>query len=296
MQNLFYALTFERTLDRYSQADTTEVDVTAKVDPAGRTAQLLSAFFGLDEGLPRIADWAVCDGAGGKDGMPVIFSHEVGLNTLEPGDFAIKRRSGKLGEVTCLTLAPADDPGELRTVLLAGQFGSESDPPVSVEITGDIISLDQSVTFKGAQVAVTPLEDGPSLVLAEKVPQGQWELGKAATGIPFGGGSGCPEGTAQVLRVTWEGGITKPDGNAADDQERKLYRVTIRQEDGSEETIAPMHLADTGDGDNNHKLCLDRTEPVKSIAFPAGGFTDPRGDLNPPTYIGVSQRLIDKQS
>ena len=29
---------------------------------------------------------------------------------------------------------------------------------------------------------------------------------------PWGGGSGCPEGTRQVIRATWEGGVTLPGG------------------------------------------------------------------------------------
>ena len=68
------------------------------------------------------------------------------------------------------------------------------------------------VNFKGKTVGVVPLEDGPSMVLAEVVPDEEWELGKKATFLPFGGGSGCPEDTKQIVRVTWNGGITKPGG------------------------------------------------------------------------------------
>jgi len=290
VQNFYYAMNYERTLDRYQQADTTDTNVTAKVDADGREAALLSAFFGMDDALPGLlADWAICEGAGGQDGMPVIFSHEVDVATLDPGDFQIKRASGAIGEVTCLTLAPADDPGELRTVLLAGQYGSEGDPPLGVEIVGNILSLDGSVNFKGTQIDVIPLIDGPRLAMAEVVPQHQWEIGKTPTSIPFGGGSGCPEGTRQIVRAVWEGGITKPDGSAADEQEGQLYQVAVKSADGTASTIAPITLADVGDGDNNHKLCLDRSEQVVSVSFPAGHVTDPRNDLNPATSVVVSK-------
>ena len=287
-QRLFFAFTVERVYDRYAQDDTTQTSVTQRVDTSGREAGLISAFFGLDQGLPAlVSDWAVCEGAGGADGMPVIFSHEVDFTSLEPGDFKVIQSSGAVGEVTCLTLAPADDPGELRTVLLAGQFGDAEDQPATVEVTGHILSLDGSLTFKGSKVAVTPLEAGPSLVLAESVPKEQWAIGEEGTNIPFGGGSGCPEGTIQVVRATWDGGITKPNNQPADDQEGALYEVVLKTPDGETTTTAPMALADTGDGDNNHKLCLDTAEDVLSIRFPAGHLTDPRHDLNPATQVAL---------
>ena len=71
--------------------------------------ELLSAFFGLDNALPAPANFRLCLGAAGRDGMPVVFSHEVDVQTLEPGDFRVTTASGAIGEVTCLTLAPADD-------------------------------------------------------------------------------------------------------------------------------------------------------------------------------------------
>ncbi|MEO0589987.1 MAG: hypothetical protein AAFZ11_05435 [Pseudomonadota bacterium] len=285
-QRILFALSVERVYDRYEQTDTTQTDVTARVDASGREAALVSAFFGLDQGLPDpAADWAVCEGAGGADGMPVIFSHEVDVTTLEPGDFKINQRSGAISEVTCLTLAPADDPGELRTALLAGQFGDLQDQAVTVEVIGDVLSRDGSVTFKGAQVDVTPLEDGPSLVFAEAVPEDEWSIGQKPTSVPFGGGSGCPEGTQQVVRATWNGGITKPNNTPAGDKERALYEVVMERANGDPISVTPIALADTGDGDNNHKLCLDTSGRVQSIRFPAGYLTDPGDDLNPATQV-----------
>lgn len=289
-QNVFYALTYEKVYDRYEQTDVTAIDLTANVDASGVKAELISAFFGLDKGLPRfLSDRVICEGAGGQDGMPVIFSHEVDASTLEPGDFEIIKESGEVGSVTCLTLAPADDPGELRTVLLAGEFGDAADQPASVRIIGNIASLDGSVTFKGAKVDVTPLEEGPSLVFAQVVPRDEWKLRQAATGIPFGGGSGCPQGTEQIVRATWAGGVTKPSGAAADEAEARLYEVVIAEQNGSQTVITPFALGDLGDGDNNHKLCLDRQGAVTSVRFPAGHLTDPRDDLNPATAIDLAR-------
>ena len=292
-QNLGLALAiagYERTFDTYSQTDTTVTAITNTQHADGREAHLISAFFGLDNGLPeRLTDRVACEGAGGADGMPVIFSHEVDITTLEPGDIQITTQSGAVYSATCLTLAPADDPGELRTALLAGEYGSADDQPARVEIIGNVLSLDGTVNFKGASVDVTPLEAGPSLVWAETVPETLWGLGGEATTSPWGGGNRCPEGTSQVLRVTWNGGITKPGGDPADDDERALYRVSTVTADGATAELAPFALADLKDGDNNHLLCLDTTDRVTSVFFPAGRVTDPREDLNPDTAISLSE-------
>ncbi len=282
---------YQRTLDTYAQSDITVTTVTRRTHADGRDATLISAFYGLDSALPkRATDRVACQGGGGGDGMPVIFSHEVDIKTLEPGDFKITTTSGAVKTVTCLTLAPADDPGELRTALLAGEYGSAMDQPVKVEVVGNVLSLDGVVNFKGASVAVTPLEAGPTMVWAEIVPQAQWELGRPATRLPWGGGERCPVGTVQVVRVTWGGGITKPDGpDPADNKERELYKITIEGADGTTAGITPFALADLNDGDNNHLLCLDTTNKVKSVFFPAGYLTDPREDLNPDTTITLPQ-------
>lgn len=289
LQTAALIATYKRTLDAYSQTDSTVTDIINKQHADGRDAALISAFFGLDNALPkRTTDKVACKGGGGADGMPVIFSHEVDIKTLEPGDFRVTTQSGAIGEITCLTLAPADDPGELRTALLTGNYGSQEDQPATVEIVGNVLSLDRSINFKGAMVKATPLEDGPTMVSAEIVPESQWELGKKATRLPWGGGSRCPNGTKQVVRATWGGGVTKPGGASADEAERDLYTVTVLSDNGASTEVTPFALADLIDGDNNHLLCLDTALPAVSVFFPAGHLTDPRDDLNPSTTIAVT--------
>ena len=107
------------------------------------------------------------------------------------------------------------------------------------------------------------------------------------TRLPFGGGSGCPEGTRQVVRAVWAGGVTKPGGDEVDDLERQAYRVFVAGENGTLTEIIPFAIGDLGDGDNNHELCLDVDERAVSVEFPAGLMTDPRDDPNPATGISV---------
>ena len=289
IENYRLLRSYEITLADSSPSDTTTTKITANHDSQGRQARLLSAFYGLDDDLPRESNFVICEGAAGKDGMPVIFSHEIDVTTMQAGDFRVTNASGKVGEITCVTLAPADDKGEFRTALLVGHFGDIDDQPVKVEVIGNLLSIDNTMNFKGACIDVIPLEEGPMLIWAEIVPEDEWALGKAATPLPFGGGSGCPEGTSQVVRTTWAGGVTKPGGDEIDDVERVQYKVTVLLEDGGKIEVIPFAIGDLGDGDNNHELCLDKAGTPQSVFFPAGYLTDPREDLNPETTIAISE-------
>ncbi len=248
---------------------------------AGESATILSAFFGLNDS--RRIKWRtipVCRSIPGGDGMPVIFSLEVDDETLDAEDFQVTTASGETGRVDCVTLQPADEPGELRTALVIGQYGSAEDQAVTVQIVGDVMSLDGSVNFKGAKADVIPLEAGPTMILAETVPQEEWLLG---------GEDNCPsDGVMGMVRAVWTGGVTKPGGDEIDDQERQLYRVTVKSPDGTTATVTPIAIGDLNDNDNNHELCLDvEGEPV-SVFFPAGALTDPNEDLNPDTDVAVT--------
>jgi hypothetical protein len=268
--------------------DTTRTEVVNDLHPDGRTAELLSAFYGLDSALPRALNFFIHREVGGKDGMPVVFSHEVDSSTLQAGDFKVTTASGMVGTLTCVTLAPANDLGESRTVLLVGEYGNIDDQPVKVEIVGNLLSMDHEVNFRGKSVRVVPLEAGPSIVLAQVVPENEWEIGKKATRSPLGGGSGCPPETKQVVRVTWQGGVTKPGGAEIDDKERLLYSVIVLNPDGTTAAVTPFAIADMGDSDNNHRLCFDVEGIPQSVSFPAGFITDPREDLNPKTTVEVT--------
>ena len=249
----------------------------------GETARPLSAFFGLDNALPAGAN-LLCQGAAGQDGMPVVLSHTVDAETLQVEDFRIVTQSGSERTPLCTTLRPAGDPGELRTVLLIGEFGNvDDDPPVKVRVVGDLLSdgvAGEPVNFRGTETSVTPLDAGPSLVLAEVVPEDRWSTESR--------GTACPEGIQQVVRATWAGGVRLPSGDELGDAERALYRVTVEGPDGSSDEIAPAALADLGDRDNNHLLCLDTSAPAVSVSFPGGHLVDPNQDLNPDTQVAVS--------
>ena len=267
-------------------ADTTPNSSVPR-EAGGQRAELLSAFFGLDDGLFQVAN-LICSGAAGKDGMPVIFSSEIDHTTLQAGDFRVTTAAGRTGTMHCVSLLPATDAGELRTALLIGEFGNaDNDPPARVEVVGNLHSLDGRRNFRGANIAVIPLAAGPQLVLAERVSQGAVDLG---LGLARTRGSACPStGVVQAIRVVWAGGVTLPDGSEPGDAERRHYRVSVRTSEGLDHQIVPVALANLGDGDNNHILCLDTADRVLAVSFPAGVLQDPNGDLNPQTSVALSE-------
>ena len=133
---------------------------------ATRKAEMLSAFFGLDNALTRRAR-LIWPQAPGKDGMPIVFSHEIDPNTLDASDFQIKTQKGEILGVERASYRPAVEEFELRTLLLLGDYGDYPDnEPIEVEIVGDLKSRDGQ-NLKGQKVTVTPLAEGPFLSYAE---------------------------------------------------------------------------------------------------------------------------------
>ena len=252
--------------------------------PKTASPALLSAFFGLDNALPFAAN-LLCFGASGDDGMPVVLSHRVSSDSVRPEQFQITTRSGQLKTPECATLRPAGDPGERRTVLLIGEFGNaDTDPPEVVTIVEDLLSDTAApVNFKGQSVDVTPLSEGPSMVLAESLSQDDWTVDRRGTQCPS-------EGVRQIIRVTWNGGVRLANGNEPGDTETHLYSVSMEQEQGTSYITHPIAIAELGDNDNHHFLCLDTDDKASAVSFPSGHFIDPNRDLNPDTRVMLQPR------
>lgn len=236
--------------------------------------ELVSAFFGLDDSLPP-QSIAICPEAPGKDGMPVTFSRRVVGSGIEgarvdAAAFTVVTRSGQQTTPVCASLRPAVGSSERHTVLLIGDFGDPvDDPPVQVAVTGHL-PLDGGADGLGLAVDVTPLEAGPSIVLA--------------MGHPAGGrDSDCPEGTRQVVEVVWSGGVVPGPGQTPESH-REMYSVTTETGEAK-----PIALGGVADNDNYEQLCLDTESPASRVSAAEGILQDPRGDLNPPTSLAVAR-------
>jgi len=250
--------------------------------------QIIAANYG-SANLPAPLGALVCPAAAGRDGIPVHFETEVS-GPVYPEDFIVRGQSGDVRPVLCATFEPSDDVGDRRSILLVGEFGNVDDQPVSVEIVGHIWSTDFSLSYQGAYAEMIPLEAPPSLILAEVVPEEQWDLDNPGTLLPWGGGTGCPsEGTQQVLRVAWSGGVLAVGGAEVTQQEWKRYTVAMRTEDGRIELVKPFAVGDLNDQDNNHELCLNQIGKPLAVRFPAGLLIDPNNDVNEATRIRVNR-------
>jgi hypothetical protein len=235
-----------------------------RTDLDDQPARMASAFFGLDNAIQALR-------YKGADGMPVTFSKRVAdPDSLEPEMFTVISRSGKRVHPLRVTTRPADETSKRHSVLLIGEFGNEpDDPPVKVKVTGQLI-LAGGDNAQGLSVDVTPLNDGPSLVLAYAV---------SPEDIPD---DDVPPETKQVIVAIWNGGVTPMEGVSA---ENHRLGYSFETENGS--TVQPIGVGDIG-GDNYEYLYLDTEETALRVNIKSGLLMDPRGDVNPATSVEVA--------
>lgn len=238
--------------------------------PPATGASVLSAYHGLDQLPAQVAQ--ICGVAAiGEDGMPVTYSVQLDGKTVVPEAFAVETATGEIVTPVCATLRPADERLELRTVLLAGPFGTADSPPKAVEVVGALLDV-QGRTLRGVRTeTITPLRAGPSLLLAERFAPDTEGLSNE-----------CPSGTAQIVQLTWEGGVTGPENAALAEPQRTAVSVTL---EGGEQ-VTPVALGDD-DPDNIVHACLDTSIPARSVTVQAGFFHDPGDDANPETSVDV---------
>lgn len=261
----------------YLSASVPDIDKT-------RETKILTAFFGLDNGLSQRAR-AIYWNAAGQDGMPLVFSHELDPNTLEGSDFAVTSQDGTVFEVEAASFLPANEEFELRTVLLIGEYGNHPDnPPVSVEIVGDLMAR-TGQNFKGDSISVIPLEEGPVLSYAE-----YFTIDEDYPYIESGDGCDCPkEETQLVVKAVWSGGVRAVNGEELGENEKDDFIVTLVQ---GEDTlrVSPFLLADLGDNENNIDLCLKESGIPILVQANENIAIDPNDDKNPKTEVQVVSR------
>ena len=240
---------------------------------------IVSAFFGLDNVLPGL----LCNQPGSQlDGMPVNFKFPLDVSSLSETDFEVVDRLGNIHTPNCVSLAPANENGENRSVLLLGEFGTAvTNPPVEVRVTGDLFTTDtisgesacsEIINLNGITTTnIISLDDGPSLFFAQKID---------------GNLNECNSGT-QTIQVAWNGGITP---YVSDDTESDLFQYYVGYSESSGVLIphVPISIADINDNDNFHQLCFSTSDEIVKISMIANTVEDPNHDPNLYSEIDVS--------
>ena len=240
---------------------------------------LVSAFFGLDNALPSL----LCIQPGSLlDGMPVNFKFPLDASSLSETDFEVLDSLGNIHTPICVSLAPANENGENRTVLLFGEFGSAvTNPPVEVRVVGDLFTTDtlsgesacsEIINLNGITTTnVIPLDDGPSLFFAQRID---------------GNLNECNSGT-QTIQVAWNGGVTP---HISGDTESDLFQYYIGYSESSGVLIphTPISIADINDNDNFHQLCFSTSDEIIKISMTGNTVEDPNQDPNLYSEIDVS--------
>ena len=239
---------------------------------------IVSAFFGLDNVLPGL----LCNQPGSQlDGMPVNFKFPLDVSSLSETDFEVVDRLGNIHTPNCVSLAPANENGENRTVLLLGEFGTAvTNPPVEVRVTGDLFTTDtisgesacsEIINLNGITTTnVISLDDGPSLFFAQKID---------------GNLNECNSGT-QTIQVAWNGGITP---YISGDTESDLFQYYVGYSESSGVLIphVPISIADINDNDNFHQLCFSTSDEIVKVSMMANTVEDPNHDPNLYSEIDV---------
>lgn len=246
--------------------------LTAFAQENERTPRILSIYHGLDPIPARATLLCGLPPAAGQDGMPVTFSVQINGESISPSAFRVETSAGEFVTPLCATLRPAIEPLEQRTILLIGPFSPGESEPQSVEVVEQLEDIDGNSLLGLKGESVTALRAGPSLVFAEHF----------APDTPGLEGE-CPSAAEQALLLTWEGGVTGPQG--ANLAEAQRNAVSILLENGNR--VQPISLGDD-DPDNHVVACLSESSSAVSVSVQAGFFHDPGDDANPATRVDVT--------
>jgi hypothetical protein len=242
--------------------------------------RILSASWGTDNavGCPN--------GAQELDNIPVTFNWFIRRRSVRAADFRVVRSDGTVVKPTCAIQFPPDEPDELQTVNLIGDFGESvgGPTPVAIRVVGALEGKSPGArrwrpVGRLPKVAVDPLSGGPYIVDA-------WTL---MPSIYRHDPNRCAVGSTFV-RVMWSNGLTAyPTGEEVGAAVVASYRALYRLPGGRAVAIAPLEVADLHDhetsfnADNMHDLCLPRVPAgarLSGVTIGADLIQDPDGDPN----------------
>jgi hypothetical protein len=242
-------------------------------------AQILSAAWGLNNGNQCPT------GEKGLDNIPVTFNWFIQTSSIAVTDFVITRDDGTTVTPTCALQYPPNEPNELQTVNLIGNFGDPAAArPVKVTVVGELqghapLRTTWSTITPGLSHSIVQIEAGPDISDA-------WRLTPA---MMSGDTNACTVGETFV-RVAWSNGMTAyPTGLEIGDAVVNSYRALFTLPNGKVINVRPLAVADLADhstpamDDNMHDLCLPKVPAgavLSEVRVGAKFLQDPNGDPN----------------
>lgn len=242
---------------------------TSAVSSLAEEPSVLSAGMGATI-LPTVSNFAFCVPFGpsaGFGGMPMVISDAIDTqggylgdpNALDPSNFVVRVGPNNTAvQPICVTLAPAVDLSERRTILFTGNFGfDDEDAPTGIQIVGDVMTVN-GTSLRGLRTkSVSEVNGGPTLVLAEHFDPAAGVISTSSDGD----GSNdryCPQGdTSRVVKLTFSGGVSGPNGGVLMDDDNAMNAILILGvgPDGRRRVVHPFALRDD-DFDNHLDACL----------------------------------------
>ena len=122
-------------------------------------------------------------------------------------------------------------------------------------------------------MAVTPLKDGPSLVMAYALSPGNFE-------------SKHPPEAKQIIVAVWSGGVEPIEG-VSEESHRLGYSIETKDGD----VVKPIAIGDIG-GQNYEHLYLDTEATPLRVRMKSGLLKDPRSDPNSVTSVDVNGAVV----
>ncbi|MDX2089277.1 MAG: hypothetical protein SFX73_15585 [Kofleriaceae bacterium] len=235
---------------------------------AARPLAILSAYLGIVDAnalqAVRLSDVTGCPQVAGDDAMPVVVSIPIDTASLATDRITVRTVSGASRTPTCATLAPANEPDELRTLLIAGPLGSADDPPKEVVFSGDVLALDGR-SYRGVvSPSITRVDAGVGLAYAIVDKAGPLCAGK---------------GSSTEVQLAFQGGVTKNKDNANDEFDAAaLPAFHLVDAAGADKT--PLAFDDLDDGDNYLVLCVPAGHAPTRVTVDAKTVFDPTNNPN----------------
>jgi len=263
-------------------------DATAAPERDGR---ILSARFSHDDaGIPeQRPEWDDCAIGSAVDAIVLVFARQLQQATLDTEDFVVHTRLGEQRVPECAWQPEPDAELGDRTVWLVGELGdAERDPPLRVEVTGELLD-ERGSSLEGAAIEdIDGLSSGPRPVLAER-------LAEPAADCPR-------DARAQTLRITWSGSISREQGEVAGLSRESRVRPSRLEEalrrgivghvprpEGRPRRVYPDAVVQIEDGDNMTTLCYAQPDAIAHVVVSPAIVTGPQDDWNAAGRLDVAE-------